>query len=218
MALDGSESEDLDGGELKYKWVVERGSTFLKPRLTNADTPKATLWAVTGTTVKLTVTDEMGASHSVTKYITIEVIRTIPVPNPTPPPPPPTPTPTPTPEEAPPAPTNSQWDIRHSDGKIHAKVTEIPGVNPAITQVRVHMSTGQPPNQTTVTKAIGTTLNTWVDVLASGDTGWAANGTWTAHIRFENSVGNSAYSLPGKSVTVTLPSPTPDPEPTPHAG
>ncbi len=110
--------------------------------------------------------------------------------------------------EIPPKPTNDQWDIRHSNGKIQAKVTEIPSVTPAITQARVHMSTGQPPNQTAVTKAIGTTLNSWVDLLASGDTGWATGVTWVASIRFENSVGNSAYSLPGKSVAVPTPPPT----------
>ena len=75
------------------------------------------------------------------------------------------------------------------------------------------MSTGQPPNQTTVTKAIGTTLNSWVDVLTSGDTGWATGVTWVASIRFENSVGNSAYSLPGKSVAVPTPPPPPPPPP-----
>ena len=117
--------------------------------------------------------------------------------------------------DPPSTPTSSQWDIQYANNKIQARVTELPMVTPAISEVRVHMERGAPPNQTTVTKAIGTTLDTWVTVLSSGDTGWATGVTWVAHIRFENSVGNSRYSLPGKSVTV--PNVTPPPPPVTHS-
>ena len=114
----------------------------------------------------------------------------------------------------PPTPTNDQWEIQYANNKIQARVTEIPMVTPAITEVRVHMESGQPPNLITVTRAIGMTLDNWVDVLSNGDTGWATGVTWVAHIRFENSVDHSSYSLPGKPVTVPM-SPTPPPPPPP---
>ena len=122
---------------------------------------------------------------------------------------------TPEPRVRPPTPTNDQWNIEYDsdNNRIQAKVISLPAVIPAISEARVSMEIGQPPNLTTVTKAIGVSLNTWVDVLTSTDAQWQA-GAWAAHLRFENSVGNSAYSLPGKSVTVpTVPlPPPPDPE------
>ena len=116
--------------------------------------------------------------------------------------------------DPPPTPTNDQWGIRYLNNKIQAKLVALPTVTPAISQARVHMETGQPPNLVNITKVIGTTLNTWVTVLSSGDTGWATGVTWVAHIRFENSVGNSRYSLPGKSVTVPN---APPPPPVTHS-
>ena len=111
--------------------------------------------------------------------------------------------------EEPPQPTNDQWKIEYDsdNNEIQAKVVSLPTVIPAISEVRLHMGSGQPPNRTTITKAIGTDLDTWVTVLSSGDTGWATDVTWAAHIRFENSVGNSRYSLPGEVVTVPAPLP-----------
>ena len=111
--------------------------------------------------------------------------------------------------EEPPQPTNDQWKIEYDsdNNEIQAKVVSLPTVIPAISEVRLHMGSGQPPNRTTITKAIGTDLNTWVTVLSSGDTGWATDVTWAAHIRFENSVDESSYSLPGLSVTVPAPLP-----------
>ena len=92
----------------------------------------------------------------------------------------------------------------------------LPAVIPAISEARVSMEIGQPPNPVTVTKAIGVSLGTWVDVLTSADANWQS-GTWAAHLRFENSVGNSSYSLPGKPVIVptvpTTPPPIIDPDP-----
>ena len=111
--------------------------------------------------------------------------------------------------EEPPQPTNDQWKIEYDsdNNEIQAKVVSLPTVIPAISEVRLHMGSGQPPNRTTITKAIGTDLDTWVTVLSSGDTGWATDVTWAAHIRFENSVDESSYSLPGLSVTVPAPLP-----------
>ena len=122
-----------------------------------------------------------------------------------------------TPKEDPLTPTNDQWDIEYdSDNKIQAKVISLPAVIPAISEARVSMEIGQPPNLVTVTKAIGVSLGTWVDVLTSADTEWQS-GTWAAHLRFENSVGNSSYSLPAKPVIVptvpTTPPPIIDPDP-----
>ena len=122
-----------------------------------------------------------------------------------------------TPKEDPLTPTNDQWDIEYdSDNKIQAKVISLPAVIPAISEARVSMEIGQPPNPVTVTKAIGVSLGTWVDVLTSADANWQS-GTWAAHLRFENSVGNSRYSLPGKPVIVpavpTTPPPIIDPDP-----
>ena len=43
----------------------------------------------------------------------------------------------------------------------------------AISEVRVHVERGAPPNtRTSVMEAIGTTLDTWVTVLSSGDSSW----------------------------------------------
>ena len=121
---------------------------------------------------------------------------------------------TPPPPVIPPTPTNDQWDIEYDSdsNKIQAKVISLPDVISAISEARVHMETGQPPNLVTVTKAIGVSLDTWVDVLTSADTEWLA-GTWTAQIRFENSAGNSRYSLPGKPVIVPAVPPPPPPPP-----
>ena len=123
-----------------------------------------------------------------------------------------------TPKEDPLTPTNDQWDIEYDsdNNKIQAKVISLPAVIPAISEARVSMEIGQPPNPVTVTKAIGVSLGTWVDVLTSADTEWQS-GTWAAHLRFENSVGNSSYSLPAKPVIVptvpTTPPPIIDPDP-----
>ena len=117
-------------------------------------------------------------------------------------------------QEAPPTPSSSQWDVRYSNNKIQVKVTSLPTVNPAISEVRAYLEAGQPPNLTTVSKAIGTSLNSWVTVLSSSDTQWQT-GSWAVHIRFENSVGNSAYST-GKSATVPTPVSPPRPRPTPE--
>ena len=131
------------------------------------------------------------------------------------PPPPTTPTPPPPPPQvAPPKPTSGQWDVRHSNGKIQFKVTSLPTVTPAVSQARALLEAGQPPNLTTLTKPIGITLNQWITALSSGDAKWRT-GSWAAHIRFENSVGNSPYST-GKAVAVpTPPPPAPKPPPTP---
>ena len=118
-----------------------------------------------------------------------------------------------TPGEIPPKPTSSQWDVRYSSNTIQVKVTSLPTVNPAISEVRAYLEAGQPPNLTTVTEAIGTSLNSWVTVLSSSDTQWQT-GNWAVHIRFENSTGNSAYS-DGKSATVPTSAPPPRPRPTP---
>ena len=120
----------------------------------------------------------------------------------------------PEPVAAPPKPTSSQWDVRYSNNKIQVKATSLPTVNPAVSEVRAYLEAGQPPNLTTVTEAIGTTLNSWVTVLSSSDTQWQT-GNWAAHIRFENSIGNSAYS-DGKSATVPAPVSPPRPRPTPE--
>ena len=108
-----------------------------------------------------------------------------------------------TPGEAPPVPTTSQWDVRYSNNKIQFKVTEIPAGNPAISEIRAHLETGSPPNLTTVTKTVGTTLNSWVTALSSADAQWRT-GRWVAQIRFENSEKNSNYSAT-KPVTVPRP-------------
>ena len=112
------------------------------------------------------------------------------------------------PEIAPPTPTADQWDVRYLNNKIQVKVTEIPEVIPAISEVRAKLGisplgTGLGSDTITVTKNIGTTLNQWVDVLTSADIDWQT-GTWTAQIRFENTIGDPVYSL-GKLVTVPSP-------------
>ena len=162
---------------------------------------------------KLTVTDSNGAKHS--DKVNVEVVnRPTPTPTPTPNPRPPGNPAPPLPQEAPPTPISSQWDVRYSNNKIQFKVTSLPTVNPAISEVQAYLEAGQPPNLTTVTEAIGTSLNSWVTVLSSSDTQWQT-GNWAAHFRFENSAGDSSYST-GKAVTVpTTPAPPPRPRPTP---
>ena len=113
-----------------------------------------------------------------------------------------------TPGETPPTPTADQWDVQYLNNKIQVKVTEIPTVIPAISEVRAKLGisplgTGLGSDTITVTKNIGTTLNQWVDVLTSADIDWQT-GTWTAQIRFENTIGDPVYSL-GKLVTVPSP-------------
>ena len=98
--------------------------------------------------------------------------------------------------ETPPTPTSAQWDVQYLNNKIQVKVTELPEVIPTISEVWAKLGigslgTGLGSNQTTATKAIGTTLNQWLDVLTSTDAEWQV-GTWTAQIRFENRIGNSA--------------------------
>ena len=115
-------------------------------------------------------------------------------------------------ETPPPTPTSSQWNVRYLNNKIQVKVTGLPEVIPAISEVRAKLGispvgTGLGSDTITVTKAIGTTLNQWVDVLTSADTEWLA-GTWTAQIRFENTIDDPVYSL-GKLVTVPSPNSPP---------
>ena len=164
-------------------------------------------------TYKLTVIDSNGAKHS--DRVSVEVVnRPTPTPTPTSNPGPPGNAAPPLPQEAPPTPSSSQWDVRYSSNKIQVKVTSLPTVNPAISEVRAYLEAGQPPNLTTVTEAIGTSLNSWVTVLSSSDSQWQT-GNWVVHIRFENSNGNSAYS-DGKSATVPTPVSPPRPRPTPE--
>ncbi len=105
-----------------------------------------------------------------------------------------------TPGETPPTPTADQWDVRQLNNKIQVKVTELPEVIPAISEVKAILSIGEELDLTTVEKDIGTSLNQWVDVLTSSDTDWQT-GRWVAQVRFVNT-SSSRYSL-GKSVTVT---------------
>ena len=111
-----------------------------------------------------------------------------------------------------PPPTNSQWSARYENNKIQVKVTTRPSVTPEITHVGVLMETGQPPNLTTITKRVTASLNEWITVLSSTDTGYQ-QGRWVVHIRFENSVGESRYVLPGKLVIVPTTPPPPPPPP-----
>ena len=205
IVLDGSGSIDPQGDTLTYQWAYQSGTRVGITDATEARasfTERSTRFT---TTFRLTVTNPAGLSD--TADVTIEV-RPSASPTPTP-----TPTPAPT-QETPPKPTSSQWDVRYSSNKIQVKVTSMPTVNPAVSQVRAYLEAGQPPNLTTVTEAIGTTLNSWVTVLSSSDTQWQT-GSWAVHIRFENSVGNSAYS-DGKSATVPTPVSPPRPRPTPE--
>ncbi len=119
-----------------------------------------------------------------------------------------------TPGETPPTPTGDQWDVQYLNNKIQVKVTEIPEVIPAISQVRAKLGisplgTGLGSDTITVTKNIGTALNRWVDVLTSAESNWQV-GTWTAQVRFENTIGDPGYS-PGKPVTVPNRAPTANP-------
>ena len=104
-----------------------------------------------------------------------------------------------TPGETPPKPTGDQWDVQYLNNKIQVKLTELPAVIPAITQVQAFLGTGLEPDLTTVEKEVGTTLNQWVDVLESSETDWRT-GRWLAQIRFVNT-SSSLYSI-GKPVTV----------------
>ena len=113
----------------------------------------------------------------------------------------------PPPQVAPPKPTSGQWDVRHSNGKMQFKLTSLPTVTPAVSQVQAILETGEPPNNNLVTHLMGTGLNSWVTVLSSGDAKWRT-GSWAAQIRFKNSVGYSPYST-GKSITVPIPPPPP---------
>ena len=114
-----------------------------------------------------------------------------------------------TPGETPPTPTGDQWDVRYLNNKIQVKVTELPEVIPAISEVKAILSIGEELDLTTVEKEVGTTLNQWVDVLTSSETDWQT-GRWVAQIRFVNSTGSSHYSL-GKPVTVVNNPPTANP-------
>ena len=98
-------------------------------------------------------------------------------------------------------PTPDLWDAQYDNNKIQVKVTTLPPITPQITHIGVSMETGQPPNLTTITKRVAASLNEWITVLSSTDTGYQ-QGRWVVHIRFENSVGESSYVLPGKPVTV----------------
>ena len=111
-----------------------------------------------------------------------------------------------TPGETPPTPTGTQWEVRYWARKIQVKVTELPVVIPAISEVKAILSIGEELDLFTVEKDIGTTLNQWVDVLTSADTEWQT-GRWLAQVRFVNSAGSSHYSL-GKAVTVEYLPPT----------
>ena len=108
-----------------------------------------------------------------------------------------------TPGETPPTPTGDQWDVRQLENKIQVKVTELPAVIPAISEVKAKLGTGLGSDTITVTRDIGTRLNRWVNVLTDADSEWQI-GTWTAQVRFENTVGESDYSA-GKTVVVTPP-------------
>ena len=114
--------------------------------------------------------------------------------------------------QRPPKPTSDQWNFRYSSNKLQAKVISLPTVTPVITKVELTMETGQPPNLNTVTKNIGTSLDTWVDVLTSSQTGWTT-GTWIAQIRFRNSVDYGPYSDVKSDTVPTPPTTTPDPDP-----
>ena len=222
--LDGSRSSVNETGADPLKYLWEKVEVTAQPTPTQPVLPPIgpstsqyhNFEAPTnlGTySYKLTVTDGNGAKHSDRVSVTV-VNRPTPAPTPTPNPRPPGNAAPPLPQEAPPTPSSSQWDVRYSNNKIQVKVTSLPTVNPAISEVRAYLEAGQPPNLTTVTEAIGTSLNSWVTVLSSSDTQWQT-GSWAVHIRFENSVGNSAYST-GKSATVPTPVSPPRPRPTPE--
>ena len=215
VTLDGSGSDpDVeDRDNLTYHWTQTEGT---RVNLSSASVAKPTFQPpaeIANLVFRLTVTDPLGLSH--TNDVTIKVRPSAsPTPTPTPNPRPPGNAAPPLPQEAPPTPTSSQWDVRYSNNKIQVKVTSLPTVNPPISEVRAYLEAGQPPNLTTVTEAIGTSLNSWVTVLSSSDTQWQT-GNWAAHIRFENSIGNSSYS-DGKSATVPTPVSPPRPRPTPE--
>ncbi len=113
-----------------------------------------------------------------------------------------------TPGQTPPTPTADQWDVQYLNNKIQVKLTELPAVIPAISEVKAILSIGEELDLTTVEKDIGTTLNEWVDVLTSSETDWQT-GRWVAQIRFVNT-SSSLYSI-GKSVTVPNNPPTAKP-------
>ena len=190
MPVVGSPGE-IVGDQLDYKWKQTEGTTV---KLSDTTVAKPTFTApnqVGTLKFQLTVTNSHKLSDSAEVEITVI-----------------------DPSTAPPKPTSGQWDVRHSNGKIQFKVTSLPTVTPAVSQARAMLEAGQPPNLTTLTKPIGITLNTWVTALSSGDAKWRT-GSWAAHIRFENSAGNSPYSA---SKAVTVPTPTPPPNPETAAG
>ena len=189
MPVVGSPGE-IVGDQLDYKWKQTEGTTV---NLSDTTVAKPTFTApnqVGTLKFQLTVTNSHKLSDSAEVEITVI-----------------------DPSTAPPKPTSGQWDVRHSNGKIQFKVTSLPTVTPAVSQARALLEAGQPPNLTTLTKPIGITLNAWVTALSSGDAKWRT-GSWAAHIRFENSAGNSPYSA-SKSVTVPTPTPPPTPKPPP---
>ena len=113
-----------------------------------------------------------------------------------------------TPGETPPVPTAAQWSVRYRNNRIQVKMKELPATTPAIDQVKAKLGisplgTGLGSDTITVTRDIGTRLNRWVNVLTDADANWQV-GAWTAQVRFENTVGESAYSA-GKPVVVTPP-------------
>ena len=113
-----------------------------------------------------------------------------------------------TPGETPPTPTADQWAVRYRNNRIQVKIKELPATTPAIDQVKAKLGisplgTGLGSDTITVTRDMGTRLNRWVNVLTDADAQWQV-GTWTAQIRFENTVGESDYSA-GKTVVVTPP-------------
>ena len=110
--------------------------------------------------------------------------------------------------ETPPVPTPAQWSVRYRNNRIQVKIKELPATTPAISEVKAKLGisplgTGLGSDTITVTRDIGTRLNRWVNVLTDADAQWQV-GTWTAQIRFENTVGESDYSA-GKTVVVTPP-------------
>ena len=196
---------DPQGDTLTYQWAYQSGTRVGITDATEARasfTERSTLFT---TTFRLTVTNPAGLSDTADVTITGAPFRlAYTYPNP----------------DSSTHAGNSAYSQPVASGtfgtrsnKIQVKVTSMPTVNPAVSQVRAYLEAGQPPNLTTVTEAIGTSLNSWVTVLSSSDTQWQT-GNWAAHIRFENSVGNSSYST-GKSATVPTPPPPPRPRPTP---
>ena len=215
VTLHGSGSTASGGGALTYSWeqLDVPGMPGVTLSSTSVRRPTFTAPSLAGDILfRLTVTNSNGLEDTADVTITVGTSAS-PTPTPTSNPRPPGNAAPPLPQETPPTPSSSQWDVRYSSNKIQVKVTSLPAVDPAISEVRAYLEAGQPPNLTTVTEAIGTSLNSWITVLSSSDTQWQT-GSWAAHIRFENSTGNSAYS-DGKSATVPTAVSPPRPRPTP---